>query len=138
MFDDHPRDWVARHTVGNLLDDLGVVYLHLGALDRAGDCFRATLARDPGNANARENLDLLAGAPRDEGAAATEIERPVLGCTDCASILPHEDAVPCAGCGMPRESPAPCGYCGTADVATGPRCPICRTGTLTMRDAVEL
>ena len=165
MFDDYPRDWVARHTVGNLLDDLGapwfarnhlrlaaasreatpeatntlgVVYLHLGALDRAADCFRETLERDPGNANARENLDLVARAPRDEGAEATEIEGPVLGCTECASILPHEDAVPCAGCGMPRESPAPCAYCGTAAVASGPRCPICRVGTLTMRDSVEL
>jgi tetratricopeptide (TPR) repeat protein len=165
MLDDHPRDWVARHTVGSLLDDLGapwyarnhlrlaaaspdataeatntlgVVYLHLGALDRAADCFRRALERDPGNANARENLELVARAPRGEGAAATEIDGPVLGCTRCASILPHEDAAPCAGCGMPRETPDPCAYCGTAAVASGPRCPICRTGTLTMRDAVEL
>jgi Flp pilus assembly protein TadD len=173
MLDDYPRDWVARHTIGTLLDDvgapwfarnhlllavaspdaapettntLGVVYLHLGALDRAEQCFRDTLERDPGNANARENLELVANAPRDEGAEATEIAGPVLGCSECASILPHEDAFPCAGCGMPRESADPCSYCGTEGMAVPPlpgsefasQCPICRQGTLTMRDSLPL
>jgi tetratricopeptide (TPR) repeat protein len=173
MLDDYPRDWFARHSIGNLLDDvgapwfarnhlllaknnpdapanvtntLGVVYLHLGALDRAEQCFRETLERDPDDANARENLELVTNAERSEGAGATEIEGPVLGCTNCASVLPQEDAFPCAGCGMPRESPEPCSYCGTAGMAVPPlpgaqlasQCPICRTGTLTMRDSIEL
>jgi tetratricopeptide (TPR) repeat protein len=173
MLDDYPRDWLARHTVGTLLDDvgapwfarnhlliavsspdatpettntLGVVYLHLGALDRAADCFRETLERDPASQNARANLELVANAPREEGAEATEIGGPVLGCSSCASILPHEDAVPCAGCGMPRGSADPCTYCGTEGLAVPPlpgagfasQCPICREGTLTMRDSVPL
>jgi len=53
---------------------LGVANLHLGALNRAEQCFRETLAREPDNANARENLERVASAERGDGTEATEIK----------------------------------------------------------------
>jgi Flp pilus assembly protein TadD len=173
LLDDYPRDWLARHTIGTLFDDigapwfarnqlllavanpeapaevrntLGVVYLHLGALARAEQCFRETLEQDPANAHAHENLELVAAADRGDGADATEIAGPVLGCTECDAILSDGDEWPCAGCGFPRASPEPCSYCGTEGMAVPPlpgvaaetMCPICRRGTLVTRDSVPL
>jgi hypothetical protein len=171
MLDDYPRDWLARHTIGWLLDEvgapwiarnhlllavgnpdappeihntLGVIYLHRGALDRATQCFQETIERDPTNTNARENLDLVARAPRGEAAEAMETAGPVVGCTKCASGLPSDDAWPCAGCGMARPAAEPCSYCGAEGMAVPPlagvdvesKCPICRQGVLVLRDAV--
>jgi Flp pilus assembly protein TadD len=173
LLDDYAGDWFARHTIGTLFDDLGapwfarnqlllaianpeapaevrntlgVVYLHMGALARAEQCFHETLERDPANAHALENLELVATAARGDGADATEIGGPVLGCTECASILPDGEKWPCAGCGFPRSSAEPCSYCGTEGMAVPPlpgldaetMCPICRRGTLVMRDSVPL
>jgi hypothetical protein len=80
---DFERNWLARLVIGSLLDDLrrpwtarnhlllaartpgrsaqvvnqlGIVYLHLGALARAERCFQDALAENPGLTPARGNL----------------------------------------------------------------------------------
>ena len=168
-----PRNWLARLVIGSLLDDLrrpwtgrnhllvaakapgrsvqvintlGVVYLHLGALARAERCFRDAIGEDPGNTLARGNLALVSHLPRGADAEATEVPGPVCGCTGCDSVFGDvTESAPCAGCAAPRSGAAPCPICGVEAVAAPPTtgaeggdCPVCRTGRLVIRDHIPL
>ena len=170
---DFPRNWLARLVIGSLLDDLrrpwtgrnhllvaakapgrstqvvntlGVVYLHLGALARAERCFRDAIGEDPGNTLARGNLALVTHLPRGAEAEATEVPGPACGCTGCDSVFGDlAGAAPCAGCAAPRSGAAPCPFCGVEAVAAPPaagaeggECPVCRAGRLVIRDRIPL
>jgi len=170
---DFPRNWLPRLVIGSLLDDLrrpwtgrnhllvasrapgrsaqvvnmlGVVYLHLGALARAERCFRDAVAEDPGNTLARGNLALVTHLPRGAEAEAVEVPGPACGCTGCDSVFGElAGGAPCAGCAAPRSGAAPCPLCGVEAVialpttaAEGGECPVCRAGRLVMRDHIPL
>ena len=170
---DFPRNWLPRLVIGSLLDDLrrpwtgrnhllvasrapgrstqvvnmlGVVYLHLGALARAERCFRDAVGEDPGNTLARGNLALVTHLPRGAEAEAVEVPGPACGCTACDSVFGEvAGGAPCAGCAAPRSGAAPCPLCGVEAVtstptggAEGGECPVCRTGRLVMRDHIPL
>jgi hypothetical protein len=167
---DFPRNWLARLVIGSLLDDLrrpwtarnhlllaartpgrsaqvvnqlGIVYLHLGALSRAERCFRDALAENPGLTLARGNLALVTHLPRGAEAEATEVPGPACGCTACDSVFGDafggSPTAPCAGCSAPRTGAEPCAFCGEPTVVEpGGECPVCRRGRLTRRDHIPL
>jgi hypothetical protein len=164
---DFPRNWLARLVIGSLLDDLrrpwtarnhllfaartpgrsaqvvnqlGVVYLHLGALARAERCFRDALAENPALTLARGNLALVTHLPRGSEAEATEVPGPATGCTRCDSVFGDvSSAAACAGCAAPRAGAEPCTFCGSSPLATtGDECPVCHAGCLARRDHIPL
>ncbi|MFI6074898.1 hypothetical protein ACIA5C_25385 [Actinoplanes sp. NPDC051343] len=163
---DFERNWLARLVIGSLLDDLrrpwtarnhlllaartpgrsaqvvnqlGVVYLHLGALARAERCFQDALAENPGLTLARGNLALVSHLPGGTESEATEVPGPACGCTACDSVFGDGGSPPCAGCPAPRAGAEPCTLCGEpAVVGPGGECPVCRRGRLTRRDHIPL
>lgn len=163
---DFERNWLARLVIGSLLDDLrrpwtarnhllvaartpgrsaqvvnqlGIVYLHLGALARAECCFRDALAENPGLTLARGNLALVGHLPWGAEAEAALVPGPACGCTACDSVFGDGGSPPCAGCAAPRAGAEPCAFCGEpAVVERGGECPVCRRGRLTRRDRIPL
>ena len=164
-----PRDWAAHFYVGNRLDDcnelwgarnhlliacddvlasaeafntLGVIYMGLGFLLRASQCFDTALKRDPSLERAKTNLErTLAAQPPHHFANALKVAGPGTGCTVCSAMYPMSTELPvlCRSCGGRRPILGNCPYCGhdglvactgrSADpAAVG--CPTCRTGSL--------
>jgi hypothetical protein len=96
-----------------VVNQLGVVYLHLGALARAERCFRDALAENPGLTLAGGNLALVTHLPPGREAEATEVPGPAAGCIRCDSVFGEAGSTaPCAGCSAPRTGAEPCSFCG--------------------------
>ena len=142
----------APNVQATALNTLGVVYLGLGFYVLAERCFQSALQKDGALHIARRNLDRARGAtgPRRD---LTHLDGRLTGCTNCNSLffLTKEHPVLCRGCGAHRPIDGPCPYCrldrdldgvvGFVKIDGVMRetvCPICRAGSLTTRDSVDL
>ena len=131
---------------------LGVVYLGLGFFVLAGRCFEEALRIDGTLEIAQRNLDRARGAAgpmRD----LTRLDASLIGCSNCSAIffLSRERPVLCWGCGAHRPFDGPCPYCRLDQDLNGvvglmkvdgewrkTKCPICKAGTLTSKNSIEL
>jgi tetratricopeptide (TPR) repeat protein len=168
-----PRDWVGHFYVGNRLDDcdelwgarnhllmacneehagaeafntLGVVYLRLGFVLRARQCFEVALQREATLERAKRNLARTwEGAPPHNFANRLQVKGPGTGCTVCPAMYPMTKDLPvlCAACGGRRPVGGKCPYCVVpwsdelADVASV-ICPTCHIGSLVKKAQVRL
>lgn len=172
-----PRDWVGHFYVGNRLDDcdelwgarnhlliacneehagadtfntLGVVYLGLGFVLRARQCFEAALQRDATLERAKRNLaHTWEAEPPHDFANSLKVDGPGTGCTVCPAMYPMTKDLPvlCAACGGRRPVGGMCPYCAhdgyvpwsdeLADVASV-ICPTCRLGSLVKKEQFSL
>ena len=137
---------------------LGVVYLGLGFFVLAERCFEEALRIDGTLEMAQRNLDRARGAagPRRDLTRldASLIRRSnLLGCSNCSALFfpSRERPVLCWGCGAHRPFDGPCPYCrldqGLHRLAglmkvdgewRNAECPICKAGTLTTKNSIEL
>jgi len=171
------RDWMGHFYVGNRLDDcdelwgarnhlliacdeeharaetfntLGVVYLGLGFVLRARQCFEAALQRDATLERAKRNLARTWEAqPPHDFANTLQVEGPGTGCTVCPAMYPMTEDLPvlCAACCGRRPVGGKCPYCAhddyvpwsdeLADVASV-ICPTCHIGSLVKKAQFSL
>jgi tetratricopeptide (TPR) repeat protein len=177
ILENRSRDWAAHFYVGNRLDDLGelwgarnhlllasqqehavadvfntlgMVYLGLGFILRARQCFETALQKDANHAHAKTNLaTTFEAAPPHAYAEALKIQGPGLGCSVCPAIYPLDDDLPvlCGDCGSRRSIQGSCPCCGgdgfspwseelaaIASIA----CPTCRRGELKVKEEFDL
>ncbi|UCE49215.1 MAG: tetratricopeptide repeat protein [Phycisphaerales bacterium] len=177
ILETRPRDWVAHFYMGNRLDDcselwaarnhlliacnnehaaaeafntLGVVYLGLGFLLRARQCFEGALQKDATLERAKRNLARTWEAQTPHDFANTlQVKGPGLGCTVCPAMYPTTQDLPvvCIACGGRRPASGKCPYC-THDCfvlwsdklgeLASVSCPTCRIGSLTKKLRFDL
>lgn len=134
---------------------LGVVYLGLGFLDRAAECFQDVLRVEPQSDMARRNLERAKTGADPRGIRHwKQLEGRLTGCDNCESVyfLSKDRPLLCYGCGAHRPfEPDACPYCGLAQGLDGvvgfmkvdgrfrpTPCPTCKSGQLTVKEAIEI